>query len=137
MATARVVPDRFTVLEECEVRVEIVAGRELEPGIEIEVQFPQSWTMDGCASFTKQYQTEDPAAAEYLQVYAPGEACEFDIRVEERDFDTGEEMTRHGRRIYATVSECPVPAGRPVVVDWRNTLASRRAETEVVHVAID
>ncbi len=136
MATARVVPDRFTVLEECDVRVEIVPDRELAPGTEIEVQFPQSWTMDGCASFTKQYQTEDPSQAEYLQIYAPGEAAEFDIHVEERDFDTGADMTRHGRRILATVQAAPVPAGRRIVVDWRNTLASRRAEAEIVHVAV-
>ncbi|MBD3291328.1 MAG: hypothetical protein GF393_00270, partial [Armatimonadia bacterium] len=137
MTTARVVPDRFTVLEECDVRVEVSADRELAPGTEIEVQFPQSWTMDGCASFTKVYQMDDPQAAEYLQVYAPGEACEFDVRVEQADFDTGDPVSRHGRRIYATVQGCPLPAGRRIVVDWRNTLASRRAETEIVHVAVD
>ncbi|MGI5818804.1 MAG: DUF3604 domain-containing protein [Armatimonadota bacterium] len=137
MATARVIPDRFTVLEECDVRVEIAAERELAPGAQIEVQFPQSWTMDGCASFTKAYQTQDPAAAEYLQVYVPGIDARFNVRVEPRDFDTGEEMTRHGRRIFVTLQGGCIPAGRPVVVDWRNTLASRRAETETVHVAID
>ena len=137
MATARITPDRFTVLEECDVRVEVTSDRKLDPGTEIEVQFPQSWTMDGCASFTKQYQTEDPSAAEYLQVYAPGVSCTFEVRVEERDFDTGAEMTRHGRRIYATLQGAPLPAGKRIVVDWRNTLASRRAETEIVHVAVD
>ncbi len=137
MATARVVPDRFTVLQPCDVRVEVGADRELAPGTEIEVQFPQSWTMRDCASFTKQYQTDDPSAPEFLQVYVPGESCRFDVRVEERDFDTGAEISRHGRRICATVREAAVPPGRTVVVDWRNTLASRRAETEIVHVAID
>ncbi len=137
MTTVRLMPDRFTVLEACDVRVEVTTDRELAPGSVIEVQFPQSWTMDGCASFTKKYQTQDPCAPEFLQVYVPGEECAFDVRVEQRDFDTGSEMSRHGRRIYATVEGCAAPAGRTVVIDWRNTVASRRAETEIVHVAID
>jgi hypothetical protein len=137
MPTARVVPDRFTVLQPCDVRVEVTFDRRLDRGTVIEVQFPQSWTMDRCASFTKKYQMDDPSAPEFLQVYVPGEACTFDVRVEQRDFDTGSEMSRHGRRIYASVEGDAVPAGRTVVLDWRNTLASRRAETEIVHVAID
>ena len=137
MTSVQLIPDRFMVLEPCDVRVEMTTDRELAPGTVIEVQFPQSWTMDGCASFTKKYQTDNPAAAEYLQVYVPGEQCAFDVRVEQRDFDTGSELSRHGRRIYATIEGCPVPAGRTVVLDWRNTLASRRSETEIVHIAID
>ncbi len=137
MFDVKIIPDRFTVHEECDVRVEIIPDRDLAPGSEIEVQFPQSWTMDRCASFTKQYQTENPQAPDFLQVYAPGLACEFDVRVEERDFDTGEQPTRHGRRIHATIGGDGVPAGRCIVVDWRNTIASRRAEVELVHVAID
>jgi len=133
---ARVLPDRFTVCETCDVRVEISAGRELTRGAELEVQFPQSWTMDRCASFTKQYQTEDPSAPEFLLVHVPGERCKFEVRVEQRDFDTGETVSRHGRRIYATLAAGSMPAGRPIVVEWRNTVASRRAEVEEVHVAI-
>lgn len=137
MPMARVIPDRFTVNRRCDVRVEIDAGRKLDPGTEIEVQFPQSWTMDRCASFTKKYQMEDPSAAEYLLVHVPGEACSFDVRVEERDFDTGHDMTRHGRRIYAVLTEGSVPAGKPIIMEWRNTMSSRRAEVEQIHVAID
>lgn len=137
MFTARIIPDRFTVHETCDVRVEIRADRELSEGTELEVQFPQSWTMDRCASFTKVYQMRDPAGADYLQVYAPAEDCRFDVRIEEREFDTGAELTRHGRRIIATVTSGTVPAGAPVVFDWRNTVASRRVEAEIVHVAID
>ncbi len=137
MIDTRVVPDTFTVLEECDVRVEIVLENDLNEGDEIEVQFPQSWTMRDCASFTKEYQMEDPSAADYLQVYAPGEPCGFEVRVEERDFDSGSDVSRHGRRIYATVSEGELAAGTPVVFDWRNTVASRRAETEIVHVAVN
>ncbi|MGC9316570.1 MAG: hypothetical protein ACP5KN_00870 [Armatimonadota bacterium] len=137
MFTARIIPDRFTVHENCDVRVEITAERDLPVGTELEVQFPQSWTMDRCASFTKVYQTEDRGGAEYLQVYVPAEDCEFDVRIEERDFDTGDEVTRHGRRIVAIVTSGGVPAGATVVVDWRNTVASRRAEAEIVHVALD
>lgn len=134
---ARVEPDRFVVCERCDVRVEITSDCDLNPGAEIEVQFPQSWTMDRCASFTKKYQFGDPLAPEYLTVYVPGETCRFDVRVEERDFDTGAPMTRHGRRIYATLAAGTVPAGKPVIVEWRNTVASRRAEIELVHVAVD
>ncbi len=137
MPNARVVPDRIAVNERCDVRVEIEVGRELRPGAEIEVQFPQSWTMDRCASFTKHFQFEDPSAPEYVCVYVPGEACVFDLRVEERDFDTGHEVTRHGRRICATLTEGRAPAGKPIVLEWRNTISSRRAEVELVHVAID
>ncbi len=137
MPTVRVVPDCFTVNQRCDVRVEIDAGRELHPGAEIEVQFPQSWTMDRCASFTKQYQTDDPGAGEFLLVHVPGEECTFEVQVEQRDFDTGSEMSRHGRRIYATLSDGVAPAGKPIVVEWRNTMSSRRAEVEQVHVAID
>ncbi|MGD9495179.1 MAG: DUF3604 domain-containing protein [Armatimonadota bacterium] len=137
MPNARVVPERFIVNERCDVRVEIEAGRELRPGAEIEVQFPQSWTMDRCASFTKQYQTDDPRAPEFLLVYVPGEQCVFEVRVEQRDFDTGSEISRHGRRIYATLRKGVAPAGKLIVVEWRNTMSSRRDEVEQVHVAID
>lgn len=137
MPAAQVIPDRFIVNQRCDVRVEIDAGRDLTPGSEVEVQFPQSWTMDRCASFTKQFQFEKPTAPEYVCVYVPGEACVFDLRVEERDFDTGHEVTRHGRRIYATLTEGRAPAGKPIVLEWRNTMSSRRAEVELVHVAID
>jgi len=137
MPNACVVPDWFTVNEPCDVRVEIDARRELQPGAEIEVQFPQSWTMDRCASFTKQYQTDDPRAAEFLLVHVPGENCVFAVRVEQRDFDTADPVSRHGRRIYATLTEGVVPAGKPIVVEWRNTMSARRDEVEQVHVAVD
>ncbi len=137
MPELRVVPDHIQVLQPCDVRVEIIPETDLPDGTEIEVQFPQSWTMHECASFTKTYQFDDPAAPEYLQVYVPGEPCGFEVRVEMRDFDTGSEMSRHGRRILATVTDGDVPAGSPVVFDWRNTMSSRRAETEIIHVAID
>jgi len=134
---ARVVPDRFEVNTRCDVRVEVSSDQTMQVGTAFEVQFPNSWTMHLCASFTKQYQTHDPRRPEYLRAFVPGEDCEFDLRVEPRDFDTGDETSRHGRRIYLTLTRGAVPPGKPVTLDWRNTLSSRRAEVELVHVAVN
>ncbi len=137
MYEAKVVPERFAVYEQTDVRVEIVSDEPMAAGTEIEVQFPNSWTMDRCASFTKEYQGEDRRAAEFLRVSAPDTDASFEWRVEPREFDSREDVTRHGRCIFITLAEGEVPAGEPVVVEWCNTLASRRAETEIVHVAVN
>ncbi|HUS81197.1 MAG TPA: DUF3604 domain-containing protein [Armatimonadota bacterium] len=137
MYHVQVVPDRFRVYERTDVSVRIASDEPLTEAAEIEVQFPMSWTMDRCASFTKQYQADDSAAPEFLKVTAPRTEARLEWRVEPRDFDTGEPETRHGRRVFITLVEGEVPAGEPVIVEWRNTLASRRAETEIVHVAVN
>ncbi len=133
----KLIPESFQAESETDLRLELTCSEALSPGTTIQWQFPNAWLARGCQSFTKQYQWDDPQAADYISVTVPGRECDFELSVETREFDSGEPVSRHGRRRFSTLTQGTVPAGRPVVLEWLNTTASWIAESEHVYVAVD
>ena len=127
----------FVVSQAVDVILELAPAHAIEPGGSIECQFPNSWLARECQSFTKQLQWDDAAADDYITVFAADSACRFELSVREREFDSGEPVSRHGRMLTATLVEGTVPAGDVITIEWRNTTSAWIAETDSVYVAVN
>ena len=124
----------FTVQESCDVEVVARSTDALVPGDTVEFQFPHSWSLVNGPSYTRAFQADDPEAAHYVCVEAPGAAFAMDIRKRHLPYPAG--AARHGRHIVATLTEGSVPADTPIRIRYANTFAPYVAETEALWLRV-
>lgn len=125
----------YIVNEPCTVEVGLRADEALEPGAVIEFQFPQTWEMWLGPSFTRAFQTEDPAAPHYIGADAGGPR--FSVAISQRHLNCPEGWVRHGRLFTATLEEGTVPPGHEVTLRYANTVAPFVVDTDSVWLRVN
>ena len=133
---AKLTRDSFEIAEPCSVEILATSTRDLVPGDTVEFQFPNSWSLVSGPSFTRPFQTDDPAKPHYCQVTAPGCTAAFEHTIVKRQLNFPEHTSRHGRCIVATLTSGSVPAGGRLVLCYANTFAPYVAEVEEVFVRV-
>lgn len=136
-ARAEITNNPFRVYTVVDVEMRIGDLPALKPGDRIDIRFPNSWTVGNDPSFTKQLQTADPNGPDYVRVTYDEGIAEFGIEVLPADALTGRGKSRHGRNIRASLVRGAVPEGGAVWFEYRNTMASRLAEEDEVHVSVN
>lgn len=76
--------DAYEVAEPCAVELTLRLDRPLTPADRIRFQFPNSWSIVQGPTYTRAFQSSDPAGAHHLSVSAPGgDAAAFEIGTHE------------------------------------------------------
>jgi hypothetical protein len=129
-------PDSVEVRAPCDLELVVRPDRRLTAGDEVAWQLPHSWTaLRNGPTYTKEFQTTDPAGEHYVDVAAPGSDAAFETSVERRHLPD-DTVTRHGRRFVGTLAEGAVPAGDPVRIRCANTNAPYLAGEESAWVRV-
>ncbi|MFH1022650.1 MAG: DUF3604 domain-containing protein [Planctomycetota bacterium] len=128
----------FRVAEACAVEIILRPGRALAPGDRIEFQFPQSWSLVRGPTFTREFQSSDPARPHFIAVSAPGnDVARFDIVITPRHQTCPNGEVRHGRLVTAVLAGGGIAAGAPVRLFYGNTFAPYVAERETVWIRVN
>lgn len=123
----------YQVAQPCSVEIVFEADRALEPGDNIQFQFPNSWSLVTGPSFTREFQYTNPKGPHYVSVTAKGcTQARFTLSIEKRHLYYPKGVTRHGRLIIAKLEEGNIPAGTPIRISYENTQAPYVSETEEV-----
>jgi len=127
-------PGSVPVRGPCDLEFTVRADGALDAGDTVAWQLPFSWTaLRNGPTYTKRFQTRDPAGAHYVAAAAPDATFEVDIERRHHPDDT---VTRHGRRFVATLVSGRVPAGTPIRLRCANTNAAYVAGEEQVLIRV-
>jgi len=127
-------PESVEVRAPCDLEIVVRPDSRLDPGDEVACQLPHSWTaLRNGPTYTKQFQTVDPAGEHYVTIQAPDALFEVEIKRRHLPDDT---VTRHGRRFVGELTEGTVYADDPVRIRCANTNAPYLAGEEPVWIRV-
>ncbi|UCD36745.1 MAG: DUF3604 domain-containing protein, partial [Fidelibacterota bacterium] len=72
----------------------------------------------------------------HISIAVDGSDASFDLEIRKRHLSYPEGIARHGRHIIGTLSNGTVPAGGPIRIAYRNTVAPQVAETDHVWLRV-
>lgn len=129
------VPEIVTVREDCSVKIFVTSNMPVVTGDMIEFQFPNSWSLFSGPSFTREFQTSDPAKEHYVNVSS--ENADFEISIEKNTWYFPKGVARHGRKFTAKVISGNIEAGQKIKISYENTYAPYIADDSRVWLKIN
>ncbi len=129
--------DAFMVRETCAIELEITTDAELSFGSRIEILLPNSWLLVSGPSFTRKLQTDDPAAPHFMQFRSGSGNVAFDISIIPWNQVCEQGLSRHGRKIAATITGGAVASGEPVIFGYHNTFAPHITDRATLRIKVD
>lgn len=127
----------FPLAQSCSLEILFQADQSLKPGDRIEFQFPNSWSLIDGPSYTREFQTTDPAAAHFISVTLPDLSAKFEIQMEKRHLFYPTGKARHGLLFTARLTAGEIPAKTPVRIAYENTVAPYIAESETLWLRVN
>ncbi len=128
-------PESISVSQECSLELNLSYDKPLKTGDIIEFQYPNSWSLVTGPSFSRPFQTDDPANAHYVSVSA--EEAEFQISINNQNWYFPAGRARHGRKFTAEVVSGDVKPGERIIIACTNTYAPYIAEISQIHLRIN